>query len=69
MAALEKIIHAQHLGSLPQKGCSRQICRPFAVCTKTPSRSFIQPFRPTWAGRTVCHRVRGCLDGKNVGFG
>jgi hypothetical protein len=35
MAALEKILNVQHSGSRPPKGCSRQICRPFAVCTRT----------------------------------
>jgi hypothetical protein len=35
MAAFEKILNVRHSGSRPQKGCSRQICRPFAVCTTT----------------------------------
>src|SRR5208282_4016566 len=35
MAALEKILNVQHSGSRPPKGCSHQICRLFAVCTRT----------------------------------
>ena len=35
MAAFEKILNVQHSGSRPPKECSRQVCRPFAVCTRT----------------------------------
>jgi hypothetical protein len=42
MAALEKILNVQHSGSRPPKGCSRQICRSFAVCTRTVKAVFLQ---------------------------
>jgi hypothetical protein len=34
LTALEKIIHAQHPSSLPQKVSSRGICPAFAACTR-----------------------------------
>jgi hypothetical protein len=46
MAAFEKILNVQHSGSRPQKGCSRQICRPFAVCTRTNMTTPLEFYAP-----------------------
>src|SRR5208283_3198489 len=44
LTALEKIIHAQHPSSLPQKVSSRGICPAFAVCTRAAGR--LLPIHP-----------------------
>jgi hypothetical protein len=46
MAALEKILNVQHSGSRLPKGCSRQICRPFAVCTRTNMTTPLEFYAP-----------------------
>ena len=46
MAAFEKILNVQHSGSRLPKGCSRQICRPFAVCTRTNMTTPLEFYAP-----------------------
>jgi hypothetical protein len=45
MAALEKIINAQHPGSLPPKTSFQQICPASAVCTRAVDRAVESRFR------------------------
>src|SRR5208337_3890761 len=60
MAAFEKVLNVQHSGSRPPKGCSRQICRPFAVYTRTGRSTSRHHFVCLYVGFTPSRaRMRG----------